>query len=92
MGWWWRESEKSNKPSKPPGMYKNGARTASFLPLLTLKNHKTRGFLIKSIEQNILLRHFLRNTLFIKFFMTSGVVELCLFKFTEVIYAPSRPD
>jgi hypothetical protein len=22
-GWWWRKSKKSNKPSKPPGMYEN---------------------------------------------------------------------
>jgi hypothetical protein len=25
-GWWWRESEKSNKPSKPPGMYENSTK------------------------------------------------------------------
>ncbi len=33
--WWWRESKKSNKPSEPPGMYENGAKTASFPHLLT---------------------------------------------------------
>jgi hypothetical protein len=31
------ESKKSNKPSKPPGMYKNDTKTASFLALFALK-------------------------------------------------------
>ncbi len=31
----WRESKKSNKPSKPPRMYKNSAKMAGFPHLLT---------------------------------------------------------
>jgi hypothetical protein len=43
-GWWWRESEKSNKPSKLPGMYENGAKTAGLLHLMTSKTSKTPFF------------------------------------------------
>jgi hypothetical protein len=35
QGGWWRESKKSNKPSKPPEMYENGAKTAGLLHLMT---------------------------------------------------------
>jgi hypothetical protein len=35
QGWWWRESKKSNKTSKPLGIYENSAKTASFPHLLT---------------------------------------------------------
>jgi hypothetical protein len=34
-GWWWRESKKSNKPSKTLGIYENGAKTAGIMHLLT---------------------------------------------------------
>jgi hypothetical protein len=61
-------------------------------PTLTDLKMLKMPFLLKSSYQNILLRCFLRNILFKKFFVTSGVVELYLFKVLEVIYAPSRPD
>jgi hypothetical protein len=32
---WWRESKKSNKPLKLPGMYAKGAKTAGFTHFLT---------------------------------------------------------
>ncbi len=35
QGVWWKESKKSNKPSKPPEMYKNSTKTADFPHLLT---------------------------------------------------------
>jgi hypothetical protein len=40
--------KKSDEPSKPPRMYKNGAKMASFLHLLTLKKCRKHRFLIKS--------------------------------------------
>jgi hypothetical protein len=62
-GWWWRESKKINKHSKPPRMYKNGR----FYALIDLK---IRRFLLKSTKQNILQRHFSRKTIILKFFFT----------------------
>jgi hypothetical protein len=56
--WWWRESKKSNKPSKPTGIYENSAKTAGYPHLLTLKSQK-RLFLLKSTFKNILPRLFL---------------------------------
>ncbi len=43
-GQWWSESKKSNKPSKPPKIYKNSTKTAGFLHLLTLKSPKMPFF------------------------------------------------
>jgi hypothetical protein len=41
---WRRESKKSNKPSKPPRIYKNGAKTGGFPQLLIFKMLKTPFF------------------------------------------------
>jgi hypothetical protein len=50
-----------------------------------------RHFLLKSTEQDILPRRFLRNTSILKFFITEANVELYLFKVSEVLYAPQPP-
>jgi hypothetical protein len=44
------------------------------------------------LHESILLRHLFKNTIILKFFVTYSVVELYLFKVSEVIYAPSHPD
>ncbi len=41
--WWWRGSKKSNKPSKPPGVYENSTKTDG-LPYIDLKNAKNAVF------------------------------------------------
>jgi hypothetical protein len=43
-GWWWGESKNLNKPSKPPGMYKTGIKTAGFSHFLPKKLLKTPFF------------------------------------------------
>ncbi len=45
---------KSNKPSKPPGIYENGR----FPGLIDLTNVENAVFLHKSTQQNILPRRF----------------------------------
>ncbi len=50
-GWWWRESKKLNKPSKPPGMYKNSAKTGGFPHLLTLKSLKMLFFYLEVLNK-----------------------------------------
>ncbi len=44
QGWWWRGSQKSNKPSKLPEIYKNGKKTGSFAHVLVNKSPKTSFF------------------------------------------------
>jgi hypothetical protein len=56
-GWWWRESKKSNKPFKSPGMYENSAKTAGLPHVMTLKTPKTR-FLKLKVLNKIYSRHF----------------------------------
>ncbi len=34
QGWWWRGSQKRNKPSKPPKIDENGEKTGSFTHVL----------------------------------------------------------
>ncbi len=46
QGWWWSESKKSNKTSKLTIIYKNGAKTAGFPHLLTLKTRRKHHFLL----------------------------------------------
>ncbi len=43
-GWWWRRSQKSNKPSKPPEIYENGEKTGGFAHVLANKSLKTPFF------------------------------------------------
>ncbi len=50
-GWWWRESQKSNKPSKPPKIYKNGKNTGSFTHVLAYKSPKTPFFAQKCLTR-----------------------------------------
>jgi hypothetical protein len=45
--WWWRGSKKSNKPSKPHGIYENGTKKDG-LPHIDLKNAKNAFFYVKS--------------------------------------------
>jgi hypothetical protein len=41
QGWWWRGSQKPNKPSKPPEINKNGEKTGGFAHVLAYKSLKT---------------------------------------------------
>ncbi len=59
QGWWWRRSQKSNKPSKPPEIYKNGEKRAfsqTFWQIISRKCH----FSLTSTEQDILTRCFFK--------------------------------
>jgi hypothetical protein len=44
QGWWWRGSQKPNKPSKPPKIDKNGEKTGGFAHILAYKSPKTLFF------------------------------------------------
>ncbi len=57
-----------------------------------LINCQKRRFLSKVLNKIYSWDVFLRNTLILKFLITYGIVELYLFKFSEVIYAPSLLD
>jgi hypothetical protein len=51
MGWWWRESKKANKTSKPPGIYEKGTKNGQFPHLLTLKNVENAVFYLKVLNK-----------------------------------------
>jgi hypothetical protein len=51
MGWWWRESKKSNKPSNPPGMYENSTKTAGYPTLIDLKIVVNADFYLKVLNK-----------------------------------------
>jgi hypothetical protein len=40
QGWWWRGSQKSNKPSKPPEIDENGKKTDGFAHILAVFRSK----------------------------------------------------
>jgi hypothetical protein len=87
-GWWWRESKESNTPK----IYENGEKTSGFPHFLAYKSLKTPFFAQKYLTRYTPLRCFLRNTSILTFFIKEAIVEIHLFKISEVIYAPSRPD
>jgi hypothetical protein len=62
-----------------------------FPALIDLKNAKNAIFTLKFLTKYT-PKTFLRNTLILNFFVTKGVVELYLFKVSEVINTPSRLD
>ncbi len=47
QGWWWRVSQKLNKPSKPPEIYKNGKKQVVSRTFWLIKRWKRR-FSLKS--------------------------------------------
>ncbi len=51
QGWWWRGSQKPNKPSKPPEIDKNDKKTGSFADVLALKTQKTPFFAQKYLTR-----------------------------------------
>ncbi len=44
QGWWWRESQKSDKLSKPPEIYENSEKTGGFMHFLAYKSPKMLFF------------------------------------------------
>ena len=51
QGWWWRGSQKSNKPSKPPGINDNGEKTGGFAHIMAEKSPKTPFFAQKYLTR-----------------------------------------
>jgi hypothetical protein len=49
--WWWRGSQKPNKPSKPPKIDKNGKKTSGFVHVLAYKLPKTPFFAQKYLTR-----------------------------------------
>jgi hypothetical protein len=50
QGWWWRRSQKPNKPSKPPEIDKNVEKTGGFVHVLAYKLPKTTFFAQKYLR------------------------------------------
>ncbi len=50
-GWWWRRSQKSNKPSKLPERYENGEKTGGFAHVLANESPKTPFFAQKYLTR-----------------------------------------
>jgi hypothetical protein len=53
QGWWWRGSQKPNKPSKPPEIYENGKKKGGFKHVLAYKSPKTPFFAQKYLTRYI---------------------------------------
>jgi hypothetical protein len=51
QGWWWRGSQKPNKPSKPPEIDKNSEKTGSFAHILAYKLPNTPFFAQKYLTR-----------------------------------------
>jgi hypothetical protein len=51
QGWWWRGSQKSNKPSKLPEIDKNGDKTGGFAHVLAYKLPKKPFFAQKYLTR-----------------------------------------
>ncbi len=51
QGWWWRRSQKSNKPSKPPEIYENSEKTVGFVHVLAYKLPKRPFFAQKYLTR-----------------------------------------
>ncbi len=51
QGWWWRGSQKPNKPSKPPEIDENGEKTGSFAHVSAYKSPKTPFFAQKYLTR-----------------------------------------
>ncbi len=51
QGWWWRGSQKTNKPSKSPKIDENGKKTGSFAHVLAYKSLKTPFFAQKYLTR-----------------------------------------
>ncbi len=51
QGWWWRGSQKPNKPSKPPKIDENGEKTDGFAHVLAYKSPKTPFFAQKYLTR-----------------------------------------
>ncbi len=50
-GWWWRGSQKSNKHSKPPEIYKNSEKTCGFAHIFACKSPETPFFTQKYLTR-----------------------------------------
>jgi hypothetical protein len=50
-GWWWRGSQKPNKPSKPPEIDENSEKTDGFADVLAYKSPKTPFFAQKYLTR-----------------------------------------
>ncbi len=70
---------------------RNQQKTCGFAHVLANKSLKTPFFAQKYLTRYT-HKMFLRNTSILKLFITQAIVELYLFKVSEVIYAPSRTD
>ncbi len=75
----------------PPRMYENSEKTDGFLHFLAYKLPKTLFFAQKYLARYTPETNFEEYINF-TFYVTQGIVELYLFKGSEIIYAPSRPD
>ncbi len=51
QGWWWRGSQKLNKPSKPPEIAENSKKTDGFAHVLAYKLPKTPFFAQKYFKR-----------------------------------------
>jgi hypothetical protein len=51
QGWWWRGSQKPNKPSKPPEIDENNKKTGVFAHVLAYKSQKTPFFAHKYLTR-----------------------------------------
>jgi hypothetical protein len=51
QGWWWRRSQKPNKPSKPPEIEKNGKKVGGFAHVLAYKSPKMPFFTQKYLTR-----------------------------------------
>ncbi len=50
-GGWWRESQKSIKPSKLPEIHENGEKTGGFIHLMAYKLAKNAVFCLKGLNK-----------------------------------------
>ncbi len=73
-------------------MYKKGAKTADFPHLLTEKSLKMPFLTLKYLTKYTPKSSFEEYINFQIFQYLRGVVDLFMFKVSEVIYAPSRPN
>ncbi len=73
----------------PPGLYKNGENTGGFTHFWLL-NCRKRRFSFKSTLLDIFPRRFLRNTLIVRFLVTSGILVISVQSFGSHI-RPQAP-
>ncbi len=79
QGWWWRGSQKPNKPSKPPEIDKNSELTDGFAHILAYKSPKTPFFAQKYLTRYTHETFFQEYTNFQAHFLTLVLTALFIY-------------